>query len=259
MKIKLLLILFCCFVCFAATAQKNNNDNDYKWGIGIQINSVEKFSQYDNLFINDPNQFGEWNYKSYSLGLTGIYSFNENSFLRLKGGFTKIYASLHQDTRDNYPPYFDLRYISDTEQKQNRYYFAPSFAWQLKKNFYTLYGGFDIPLTIHEKYFRTFSLNDYDSTFTIIKDNGIYTSTAPGGFSIGAGIFVGFNINPAKHFAIGAEFSTAFLYSKLGGTIETITTATIPDNFTSTTRGQYLIKGLNYAGEKFSINLIYFF
>ena len=152
--------------------------NEYKWSIGAQINSIEKPSQYENVFFVRFN-YGEWKHKSYSLGFVGSRVFNEDYFFRLRAGITNINASWHFDTRDNYngnPPTVGSDWIEDAELKQNRYYFAPAIAGLLKKIFYGLYGGFELPLTIHKNYSFIDTETDYDTTDTTVTGRIEYTT-----------------------------------------------------------------------------------
>jgi len=54
---KLLLSSALCFLNFAFCIAQNTTvhsaiENNNKWGIGVQVNTVDQFSQYENAFFN---------------------------------------------------------------------------------------------------------------------------------------------------------------------------------------------------------------
>lgn len=231
-------------------------------GGGVQVNTIDKFSQYENSFesFNTNISQGTWKNKSFSFGLLGYYNLNENTLLRFKVGITNVNTSYHRDDRDEYRGTIPAPYrIIDETITQKRSFYVPGILWRLNINsFFQVHGGFELPINIYNNYIYKSDETDYDTTSTItLKAN--YITTAPGGYSAGVGAVAGFNVRVYKNISIGADFSSALLYLKLGGVVTQTVYQTIPVNETGTTHYLFKEEGFNYSGEKLSINAIYTF
>lgn len=255
-----------CFLIISVKSlfsQESPTEKEYKWGVGIQINTIDKFSQYENSFegFNTNTSQGKWTNKSFSLGLIGSYNLNENAFLRFRTGITNISIAYHRDDRDEYYdgiPNGAYRII-DEAITQKRFYCIPGVLWRFKANkLFDMHGGFELPFSIYKGYNSNGSETDYD-TASVIVLKGDYTTTAPGGFSIGIGGVVGFNFHLHKRISIGADFSAALLFLKLGGDVVQTYSSTIPVSSTSTYHYLFNVNGFNYSGEKLSLNVVYSF
>ena len=244
-------------------AQDTTKTKMNKFGISVQVNTIDKFSQYDNTVLNNfgyNDLHGEWQNKSLSFGLTGIDNLNENLFLRFKSDMTTLNIVFHRDSRkDGYGTVPATNIVGDAQIKQIRYSIVPGMAWQISKNKFSGYGGFELPLNIYKSFTYIGQENDYDSTFTTVNYNGFYSYSMPGGYSFGAGAFAGFKICPLQHFYIGAEFSSAILYYHLGGNIIENVNQTIPAIYQTTGQFLYTVKGIEYAGGKLSFTITYLF
>jgi len=135
---KFLLIFFILHFSFC-NAQNTNpipcpTDKNYKWGIGVQVNTIDKFFPFDNVLaegsLYDNDDHGNWKNNSFSMGLTGSYCLNETFSLRLKGGFTNVNRTYHRDISDETqitlpPTPRPPGAIFDQTTKQTRNYFSP--------------------------------------------------------------------------------------------------------------------------------------
>ncbi len=256
-KIIYILLLFHSSICFS---QKDSIK--HKWELGIQISSVEKRTQYENsLFEYNTSNItkGTWRDKSLSYGLFSTLSLTENCFLRFNIGITTIHIISHSDSRD------EIGYgqcipciVGEEEIKQSRYYFNPAFGLKLDKKLFTFYGGLELPITIHGNYLYSAKETDYDINSSVTGKID-YLTYAPGGFSLGIGGFAGFDFYLVKNFSFGATFSSALLYSKLGGRIVTTYNQTVPVSGTGTSSYLFKTQGMNYSGGKISFNVTYQF
>lgn len=253
------LILLASISCFG---QKKSTGQENKWGIGIQVNTIEQFIHYERALFDNVNfgiPYGEWKSNYFSGGIKATFLFNENTFLNWQTGLTKININLYTDTRTN-PSVPGPGYtLGNQDISHIQYYFTPRLGWQMKENKFGLFGGLSLPYTFYKEYNIEGNGKHYDAGNTIDYEEN-YHSVAPGGFSIGLGAFVGFDFHFKKNLSIGAEISSAYAYYKLGGEI-TNTTETIIPSGSPDISWSYLftVKGFEFSGQKLSFNITFLF
>lgn len=244
-------------------AQTNIEPKPRKWGIGIQLNTIENDDQYNKTLFSENVHYAysmyKWENKSYSFGITGTYILNENIFFRLNSGIVKIKYSQHIDTRTNPtgvpPPGYT---IGNMEFTQTRYYFSPRIGWEIRKNKFGLYGGFSLPLTLSKQYKNAGTDIHYDDN-NIIDYSYDYQIISPGGFSIGLGAFGGFNFYILKQLSIGAEVSSSYSYFDQGGTRTETVENQFPSSPNTISTSLFKVNGFDYSGERLSFNINYLF
>jgi len=270
---KILLIFFILHFSFYtfhfAIAQNTNpipcpTDKIYKWGVGVQMNTIDKFFPYGY----SGEGFGELCFegidtknKSFSIGIMGNYLLSSDILFRFKYILTNIQMNVYSDLRNSYTSTspINVEYlITDDTLGQKRHSFIQGIAWNIKKDKLNFYAGFEIPFIKYGDFTHSFTTTYYDTTSTIgyIVNDKV---NIPGGFSIGTGAFIGFSVVPLKCFSIGAEFSSAFFYSKFKGIIECTTTQTYPINQIHNSYWKFSKKGYDFCKGVLSFNLVYLF
>jgi hypothetical protein len=258
---KIIVLFFILGVSICSQAQ-DNAEKYSKWDVGVQINTIDKFSQYENSFetFNTNTSQGLWKSKSFSCGIFGCFNLKENVCLRFKAGITNFGITHHRDDRDEYSGTAPIAYrINDEKITQIRYCFVPGILWKIKAtSLFEIHGGFEMPFSIYKDYRYTGNETDYDTTSAITL-KADYVMNAPGGYSIGVGGVVGFNVSLCKKISVGADFSAALIYLKLGGDIIQTYNQSVPISDTNTSHYLFKVQGMNYSGERLSINSIYSF
>ncbi len=238
------------------------HEKNYKWGVGVQVNSVEGFSQYEKSLF-DYSSYSilefEWKNNSYSSGVRGIYRLNENTFLNCQAGTTQINLSSNSDSRTGSSAVPGAYTLGNSQITEARYYCSPRIGWEMRKSKFGFNGGFAILFTSYSDYKLEGHGNDYDANNTMVAYYKFHR-TASGGYTTGTGAFAGFNVYLFKHISIGADVSSALIYYKLGSTITTTYEQIYPTGVPSNTYSFfYSRKGFEYSGEKLSFNIIYLF
>jgi hypothetical protein len=217
---KTILISFISF-SFAQTDSGQVKTKEFKWEISASINSVEAQIgdplitswdwAYQNLVV-----LGNRTDKSFSFSIIPKYSIGDNVKLRCEFGMTNIYLTSHYNGVNNYNTNFPDNLIKDDTIQQKAFRFVPGIQWTfIKKKFVEFHCGFSADYFYYGKMYWKDNLKD-----NIPGDYDRWVGTTPGGFAVGTGAFAGFNIYPCKHISFGAEFSSTFLYYKIGGVQE---------------------------------------
>lgn len=192
--------------------------NYEKWEVFLTWNTVDPFSSLANIHLDDdhdPEQTGsDYENKSIAPGITFNYYADDITVLRLKMIYTKRDIHSHIDLSDTLGNF----YIDDTQFDQTLFKIAPGFQWTYFVSRFSFYGGFELPYTYQEEFTQTQYVLD-SSTVNQTRSEGTSTLTIPAGYSVGLGCFGGTTFYFERIFGIGFEVSSAFQYSKLGGTI----------------------------------------
>jgi hypothetical protein len=257
------LTAFLVLACFCGHAQEQNPQHFFKNRIEITVSTYGKFSQYENALLDDYGYYAplsEWKSKSSSLGFSYSNDLKENLFFRFGLSISNFDLSFHRDTRNESNGMTSgVNSISDAKIKSIRFNVEPGIGWIFEKTSFAFFGGIELPYTIHKPIVSSSTEFDYDSTFTTILYDYNYSGKAPGGFAIGVGAFSGFNLSLLKGFGLGAEFSSALLYYKLGGSMERSVTQTIPSSYNATSHSLYTVQGIEYSGTTVSLKFSFSF
>ncbi len=209
---------------FAQLPAEQSKEKKYKWGFALAINSVEaqvgepEWESWGYAAGNFKN-FGDITNKSISLSITPKYFISNDILLRFEFGITKINMTSYHDANahlvSNNPT---STIIINQNIEQNIYRYIPSVQWNfMRKKFIESFCG------ITASYLKYTDMNYHNLYESISLPNDSIMegfddkATATGGFAIGVGAFAGFNIYLQKHISLGAEFSSALLYKKIGG------------------------------------------
>lgn len=200
-----------------ATAQEAPK---HKWDIGAEISSPEDFT--DPLFTAIPpsNDLGiTFNQKdnyAFSKGVFGTYYFHNNVFIRLRASTCNNKFTIHSDD-SRYP--LAVQFTRDETRQQNSETFTLGIGKNIvEQKFIRASIGFELSATIFGKFTDDF----YNNTMQgfggdILIENDTYT--APGGYAIRLGPFVGGQFVFWKNFSVGPEISYALQYLKVGGDV----------------------------------------
>lgn len=219
------------FAQFETNIPQFENGKGYKWGCAVAINDAHSqiaFVGEQVLGIDaDGNMIdvGKKTNNSFAWSITPKYYVNNEWVIRFEYGMTKI------DLKNNYSYQVSGYYTSPTnqtsidavEQKINR--FVPGIQW----NFFTnkriqTYGGVNLPYVKYSSTTRNLYYEQRNVAMDTLTATELDIKNIPGGFSIGLGVFAGFNVFLHKHVSLGAEFSTAYTYYKVGGESTLVTT-----------------------------------
>jgi hypothetical protein len=217
-------------ICFFITAtifgysQQNTgtakNDN-FKWEIAAAYNSVEaQIGQnvidgwgaypYSNLYY-----VGDKTNKSVSFSIIPKRVIKEDLLVRCEFGFTNIYLISHLNGVNDSGAASTQGLIKNDTLKQKIYRFVPGIQWNfLQKKSFCLYGGMSLN---YSYYTKSYWKDNLKSSNPNIPDYDRWEGVTPGGFAIGIGTFIGFDIRLTKRFSVGSSFSTALTYYKIGG------------------------------------------
>lgn len=254
------LILFFIFSSYAF-AQDTTKTKPYKWGIGVQVNTVEKLPPL-NAFSDQSFIGGDGNKenRSFSFGVLTSYSLRPDLSIRYRYAHTKM------DFKNTF-----IQILSDKNVTNNYYlketinHFAIGIQWNnslSKKIFF--YGGFEISYNNYSKYDLSYVTSGFDATV----NNGMpFTSISKqsllGGFSLGVSPYMGFIVNLTENILFGAEYSIAYDYSKIAVgdfTYEDTTKDNASGNIIYYDKGVFIgnsYKGLGIANQRASVNITY--
>jgi len=257
---KKLLLFFSFFILHFTFCIAQNNpvpcptDKDYKWGVGVQVSNPTK--EVKVMWFDDGNEsYDMYNTKdkSFSLGLSGKYTFNNGLGIHLKAEITKIDIIRTGDYWS-----FSEKCEEKIEGTQNQFHLTPGITWNTQKRKLNYYVGFEIISTFLEQFYINFNYTILDTTsniYIIGQDEVVI----PKGFSIGAGAVAGFDFYFFKNLSIGAEFSPSIVYYKSKG--ETITKLTNTSTVTQTLISSFqTVDEKNFfLKNKFSFNIKFSF
>ena len=226
MKTKIIFILF--FFIGAnlkIAAQKTDSLNNYKWEIGLQINTPERKSPLeeqtensfnstwsDEIFLYHANSNnGTTKDKTFSVALVGNYYLKGNNFLKIKTGFSKVDIELTDkpfiESTGTYQAY------DNAYKKRNDIILSPGVGRVMGIKNFKFYGGFDIPFTYYGNAHVDYFVQTNDASTGIPVSSYELSGTIFSAYSIGIGNFAGFSFL-FKHFSVSGEVSYAFLYNK---------------------------------------------
>jgi hypothetical protein len=240
-----------------AIAQDKNNAQENKWSIGVQLSTFDRMTPLMNLNVGIDNMYmdgGDRKNKSFSIGMMLIKHIKKNINTRIKIGVTNNHFLEHRDLITGLGGHM----INDMDFKQKIMNFSPGISCSLAENNIIFYGGFEMPVLIYNKLISYSSFMQKDST-GIVSEQSYSNATAGGGFGIGPGVFMGFNIQANDRLLIGSEFSCAFLYRKVGGNITATDTELIPFNSTTVTKYHQTIQDFGIPRIIGSITVSYSF
>ncbi len=197
-------------------------DQNKKFGVSLNINSIGELPSsglgnihFDSKYLNG----GDEKDKSFSLGINGNYYITKDLAIRVKAAVTKRKYLEYRDTRNDATADSQFARIDDLSISESDFFIAPGIYYQYRKDFFGIYGGFDIEYMHHSRTKLTDIVTNIDSTLP--SENYIISSsiTTPRGYSYGLGGFIGFNLFPTHFLSIGLEFSSALLHTKIGNTV----------------------------------------
>ncbi|NVO03183.1 MAG: hypothetical protein HXX09_10840 [Bacteroidetes bacterium] len=216
---KLLLLICAILIIGNANAQEKKTEKDYKWSVGIQLNTPERkipniedqsANGWDDGYLyNGESHNAITKDKTFALSLIGNYLLKDDNFLRCKVGFNNVDIKRLNDYRidslDNT--------ISNAFKKRTDFGVAFGIGKSLEIKHLNLYAGFELPFTFYgkTKFYYYYQANDVQ-TGTPLTSQEI-SGTIFKAYSIGIGNFAGFTFK-FSNFSIGGEISYAFLYSK---------------------------------------------
>jgi len=264
MKTKIFIsALFFLALSYSSFAQKAN---DYKWGLSIAINDAHSqvaFLGTAGLGLDAEGNVvlaGEKTNASFSLSVIPKYFINEDWLIRFEYGITQIdlknFYTINSYTAPFPPTLYQINYDT-VKQKINRYVAGVQFNFFKNKKIES-YGGVNFP---YIKYYQI-SRNSYSETRNATTDTltskTINFRNIPGGYAAGLGVFAGFNVYVFKYLSLGAEFSSAIMYYKVGGESIQISYFQAPPNApleTTTVIYNESYKGIRFTKILASFNL----
>jgi hypothetical protein len=211
-------LIFLTGLSFAQTASEPISiEKNYKWSIGVQINTVETipgfagYSGYFSTFFQNVNQVD----KSFSTGILANYFINNNVSARIRIGITKRNMNEAPDTTGVAGMLNGNYTYGNSSLTETNIHIAPGLQWNTRKDKVALYGGIEIPYNIIGQ-IKTDGVGRKYTNYVLtstINNSGTFT----GGESYGVGVFTGINFYPCKRITIGTEFSLAYIHTKVGG------------------------------------------
>ena len=215
MKKGFVLITLMVFPAMGFGQTVENKERNHKWGLGIAINSVEAQigTALQSVISSAFTSIYDRTEKSYSISLIPKIFIRDNIIIRFELSITNIHFQNSQNSIDNAYHNIDKRNLKHKIYKLN-----PGVQWNcLSSKYIEIYCG----ATINSMLFDQIIFNIYGETRQMPTDTLLAWSSAKtiykGGFALGIGAYSGFNIFINKHISTGAEFSTSFLYNKIGG------------------------------------------
>jgi len=263
---ELLVSAFIHFLLSSLLYAQSEDSKKTNWGIAVGINSTEAqigTPEYASWGYAGGNfkVFGDIVNKSFSVSIVPKYFIRNDILLRIEFGITKITMTNYYDNQASSA--ITTHSTQNQSIEQNIYRFVPGVQWSfMKKKFIESYFGITISYLRYNdmNYHNIYETKELPSNTTTFEfdDKGIAT----GGFAMGFGGFAGFNIYLEKHFSIGAEFSSALLYKKIGsGFSGEVVSQTIPNPPTtevySYSTSSY--KGFQFSKMLSSINISFYF
>jgi hypothetical protein len=211
----LLLLINFCF-------SQNTPTTDYKWGITLQVNTVERNSPLEELtetsntsaWSDDANLYRgvSGNAKTISkiFGISAGCSYygGKGFFYRGKIGFSSLNIQLLSDEKVD----TDAHYFFNAYRKQSTISSSLGIGKELDLHDFIIYCGLEIPFTffgkatVHSHY--SYDYQSVPNYYSEDLDGTIFSS-----YSVGLGNFIGCGIRFAKFYA-GGEISYGVLYNK---------------------------------------------
>ena len=220
MKKLLILPLFFSFSCFA---QPDSIKSKNRWVFGVGLSTLSKTNPNnynhegntiwdDNVFYNAPTR--NTKDKSFSLIMIGKYAVNKNNDLRLKIGLTKLSIATTNNDLDTIN---GSRTINDASKRQFNFHIAPGIIWNLHKERFTFFAGFEVPVNID----GISKVRDYIEIIIDSINTISYTREVNGkvknGWSVGIGNIAGVSFKVTDFISLESSISISYLYNKYGG------------------------------------------
>jgi len=188
-----------------------------RFEISPLVSTVDPYPGVGDLdFTNQPYIFGgDYTDNSFAAGAIFRFFADEHIAIRLKGIFTQRNVHDFLEVTDTIN---DIHSIFDDRFKQTLFKIAPGLQWTFFQDHISLYGGLEVPFTYQGDLTQNeYLLTDEPTDSIFLETYGV--RTVPGGYSIGLGVFAGTAYYFTRSFAVGAELSTAFQYTSVGGDI----------------------------------------
>ena len=238
----------------------NNSDviAQNKFGVGIQFGNAmhDPRNIYDNFIpVNTADNSTQQMHKHY-LGLKLSYALTDSLSLRLRTGWTHF--NMHKKL-----DYFGsgFHYLSKYSGVQFNIHIAPGIVWNIGSSKLKLQVGFELLYTQFGKYDYEEDAVTNDSITEQTVVHRITTTNIPGGFGIGLGGIMGFQYQPLKWLAFGAEFIPTIMYVILEGKRVDETIYTVTSAPSQTDSRNEIFHGLNSTEyvNRFAINVSFWF
>lgn len=241
---------------------RSNAQDSLHWGVGFQISTIDKSFIFDNPVAEYEFYYSSGHYEnhSFSFGLSGYIYFKENLAFRLKmdESTIKILFNRNTDEENNEVPCASC-FVANETINEKRYYISPGILFKNTFKRFDLVFGFEVPLSLYKEYSIERNTTYYDTSFSNVISITKGITTIPGGYSLGLAAFGGINVILSKHFHLGSELSSAFVYTNVGGRVVLTSNVIYPSPFSNTLSYQLTQKGLSILNSKLSFNLIYLF
>lgn len=249
MKAKIIIsAMFLFLFSYSSFAQEVN---EYKWGCSFAINSIQGQMGFPGLTPLDLDENGNLQSggnktsKSLSLSIIPKYFISNDFMLRLEICKTTI----NQEQNSDYY-YQSVHYAVNETVQENILRLCPALQLNyVRKKFFEAYSGMSLIYVSYGKYLLNSYAETRDSATNVLTVWGKNDISIDGGYAAGIGALTGFNFYLQKHISLGAEFSSSFLYYKLGGEYIINTSNQVIPNPTVTTSDN---QPLRYKGFRFS-------
>lgn len=195
---------------FAFTALAAQNNKRFELALSIHSNAPVHIS------YSDFNQGGgTFSKRGYAVGIMGKYFTHEGFAYRLQAVFSQR-NNLFEGGQRQLDGSYDK---SRSEYYQSVVRVVPGLQWGFQQNRVSLHGGLGLPFTLIGKYIQELDYKAFNpaniQTYQVGSKN-----QAPGGFSVGMGIFAGSNFMLSKRLQIGLEFGAAYQYTAIGDKVK---------------------------------------
>ena len=190
------------------------NQHYERWEVLLTWNSVDPYANIQEFDLGKGKYLlpGTFEDKSIAPGITFKYYPDDITALRLKTIYTVRNIHDHRETVDT----TGHQTIYDEQFDQVLIKGAPGLQWTYFVSRFSFYGGFELPFTYHGDLTQTEYVIDTIPQVSRTETNATYT--IPGGFSAGVGFFIGSTLYYRTLLGVGFEISSAYQYTKAGGT-----------------------------------------
>ncbi len=249
---------------------------EYKWCASVAINSIHAQIEVPIGTIiggtgvvgapmvvdADGNIIGRGNRKenSFSISIIPKYRLSEDFLLRTEFTYTDLNATAEFESNSLSNPILHL--MNDHQVDLTIHRFGGGFLWQfVNEKRIESYCG----LSAYYQNFGDVSISLYHETRSGIDDTlqsyVSITDDVPGGYALGIGAIIGFNIFLHKHISVGAEFSSSIMHYELGGEAKSYSSGHfVPDYYyTNTTIYTNSYTGTKVSKILSSFNISYWF
>lgn len=214
MKQTILLITILLAMLTATAQETPNNTPKNKWDIGAEISSPEEFTDptvgIQQVYVS----YNEKDNSAFSMGLFVTYYLHNDVFIRLRASTCNKKVTIHED---NLRDPTSVPFVNDETRQQSSGTIMLGIGKNIvEQKFIRACIGIELSATFFGKFTDVASSNTIAGWGGATQlEKAIYT--APGGYAIRLGPFVGGQFIFLKHFSVGPEISYAFQYYKTGG------------------------------------------